>query len=443
MTVETSETSGRSEVLTIGRARSNSIVLDHTNVSSHHARITITDGSMTLEDLGSTNGTSVGTVENKISRRQIQKTDTIFFGSSAYLVSDLLSQARVAPQGSSVGSSSNRSSTGSKKLAAGAAAVVVVLLVVGALAVMRSSGANRDDFAIGQSGEADSESVTAGTASNPDPSNVSSEQRIERSLFVLVVTDPQTKLAFRIGSCFAIDDRHLATTASVVTAMRELQSDGYTDAFLFSPATMSKLAVSAASVHPRYEQARKDARSAQQTYEEIIRRCEVDPPRPEEIEEVEKKLVVAKIRAFEAMEEQAVYDAAVLTAASPLDQWLPGEKRTPQFRPNVKLLVRGLAFDVEDPYFDQQESLEVASLESRFQRMAGIEPGRPTRLIATVDSEHIKSAFVGSPIFTANGNVVGLYARPTPPDAKEAGEEFGNRFDGPLFDRIIECLEHP
>ena len=89
------------------------------------------------------------------------------------------------------------------------------------------------------------------------------------------------------------------------------------------------------------------------------------------------------------------------------------------------------------------ESVEVASLESRFQRMAGIEPGRPTRLIATVDSEHIKSAFVGSPIFTANGNVVGLYARPTPPDAKEAGEEFGNRFDGPLFDRIIECLEHP
>ncbi|MEZ6153880.1 MAG: FHA domain-containing protein [Pirellulaceae bacterium] len=80
------------QVITLGRASDNTIVLTGSNVSQHHARLIRSKGKLVLEDLGSTNGTSVGKVENKISRVAIRPSDTIFFGSTAYRVSALLAQ---------------------------------------------------------------------------------------------------------------------------------------------------------------------------------------------------------------------------------------------------------------------------------------------------------------------------------------------------------------
>lgn len=48
------------EELTLGRAGGCSIVLDEQYVSQVHARVFIRDGSLFVEDLGSTNGTYVG-----------------------------------------------------------------------------------------------------------------------------------------------------------------------------------------------------------------------------------------------------------------------------------------------------------------------------------------------------------------------------------------------
>ncbi|MCC7336483.1 MAG: FHA domain-containing protein [Pirellulaceae bacterium] len=79
-------------VITLGRASDNTIVLTGSNVSQHHARLVRSKDKLVLEDLGSTNGTSVGNVENKISRVAIRPSDTIFFGSTAYRVSALLAQ---------------------------------------------------------------------------------------------------------------------------------------------------------------------------------------------------------------------------------------------------------------------------------------------------------------------------------------------------------------
>src|SRR6056297_3632335 len=87
----------RRQVVTIGRSPDNDIVLNGSNVSSRHARLTISPESMILEDLGSTNGTSVGTVENKVLRTVVEPGDTVFFGSTANPVSDLLLQIEASP----------------------------------------------------------------------------------------------------------------------------------------------------------------------------------------------------------------------------------------------------------------------------------------------------------------------------------------------------------
>ena len=61
----------QSDVISIGRASSNDIVINNMGVSSHHAIITKKEELFYLEDLNSTNGTN-GTFLNsqKISSRQ-------------------------------------------------------------------------------------------------------------------------------------------------------------------------------------------------------------------------------------------------------------------------------------------------------------------------------------------------------------------------------------
>lgn len=69
------------QAVTIGRAPDNDIQLDYPTVSGHHARIITVAGQAFLEDLGSTNGTSLTQPGKRISRAPISSNDVVFFGS--------------------------------------------------------------------------------------------------------------------------------------------------------------------------------------------------------------------------------------------------------------------------------------------------------------------------------------------------------------------------
>jgi ABC-type multidrug transport system ATPase subunit/pSer/pThr/pTyr-binding forkhead associated (FHA) protein/ABC-type multidrug transport system permease subunit len=88
--------SGR-RVITIGRAPDNHAVLDYPMISWYHARLIEEPGGvLTLEDLGSTNGTAVGHAENRIQRTTVTATDAVFFGSFKIRVSRLLEPGKIA-----------------------------------------------------------------------------------------------------------------------------------------------------------------------------------------------------------------------------------------------------------------------------------------------------------------------------------------------------------
>ncbi len=75
----------------IGRLPENDIVLDYPMVSGFHARIlTGTDGHR-LEDLGSTNGTAIGSLRNRITCARLSPGDAVYFGSLRVPASRLLS----------------------------------------------------------------------------------------------------------------------------------------------------------------------------------------------------------------------------------------------------------------------------------------------------------------------------------------------------------------
>ena len=83
--------------ITIGRGHDNDVVLDYPMISWNHARlIEDSGGKLTLEDLHSTNGTSVGHPADRIQRAQVSSEDSVFFGSFKVRVSRLLETEKLA-----------------------------------------------------------------------------------------------------------------------------------------------------------------------------------------------------------------------------------------------------------------------------------------------------------------------------------------------------------
>ena len=72
---------GDRRLVTIGSAPDNDVVLDYPIVSGHHARLVIEGGEARIEDLGSTNGTSVNQPGNRIRSHPLTASDAVFFGS--------------------------------------------------------------------------------------------------------------------------------------------------------------------------------------------------------------------------------------------------------------------------------------------------------------------------------------------------------------------------
>lgn len=92
ITSETGETSSlnlSTDVITIGRRRDNALCLPHLSVSGHHARIIDDAGCLTLEDLGSTNGTHVN--GRPVQRHFLLHSDDIVIGKYQIRYSEIYS----------------------------------------------------------------------------------------------------------------------------------------------------------------------------------------------------------------------------------------------------------------------------------------------------------------------------------------------------------------
>jgi pSer/pThr/pTyr-binding forkhead associated (FHA) protein len=86
--------SPRAVVLSIGREPDNDFVIDLLMVSCHHARVIWNGepGQATIEDLGSSNGTAVGSPDEKITRATFTSSDTIYLGSYAVPAAQILAR---------------------------------------------------------------------------------------------------------------------------------------------------------------------------------------------------------------------------------------------------------------------------------------------------------------------------------------------------------------
>src|SRR6266496_1786217 len=81
-----------SQVLNIGRSPDSDIQLDYPMISWEHARITQVGDQWIIEDLHSSNGTSLNQIDNKIQRSTLEPTDDIYLGSYKISASRILKE---------------------------------------------------------------------------------------------------------------------------------------------------------------------------------------------------------------------------------------------------------------------------------------------------------------------------------------------------------------
>ena len=468
------------QVITIGRASGNTLVIDESNVSSVHAQLTISKDQIVVEDLGSTNGTSVGTIENKINRATVQPGDTLFFGSTAYAVSDLIAksplsaatQVRQTEPPTNPGKPAKpkpvsvNGVNGNSKLpmAIGLAAAGGLLLCLAIWAVIANQNSDSNDLADSDSPSnknsniedvkpdpgTNAESVepdkkVTTPPSDPNPDVVSDADKLSRSLFLVICSDSNGDTAFRVGTAFAIDAKHVATSASVIAVMRDVQKNGFPNAKLYNPQTKSELKIVSSRVHPQYETANTEARLAQQKHDEILEELNSKEPDPAEIEAAKEPLLAARMTAMEALELQTTCDVGVIEVDQPLDHWLAGDDGASSLRPKLKLNVTGFAIDVLDPFFDKKE-IKLSRMPSRVNQVFKWSKNSLQRLAATGSDDQFEYSYLGSPAINEQGQVVAVYSRPIPTDENEESENTNSTgaFDAPLFKRVSECLEkHP
>ena len=86
MAKKTSKPAGspdQTRIVLIGRAAGNDLVLRQPSVSARHARVLVGPDGVWIEDLGSRNGTFVGTPPRRVERERITLHDPLVFGDAA------------------------------------------------------------------------------------------------------------------------------------------------------------------------------------------------------------------------------------------------------------------------------------------------------------------------------------------------------------------------
>jgi pSer/pThr/pTyr-binding forkhead associated (FHA) protein len=453
-------------VIRIGRAPDNDVVLDHANVSAHHARIAIDPSEMTIEDLGSTNGTALNTAENTIQRARLRKEDTLFLGSTSIPVAKLLDGV-LSTDIQSEPAEPSRSRKPTLVLFAVGAVLLVFLLPLG-LRVLSDGDAPQQSTGARDRGQSpvDGQQSSAGTLPThsgevdirPDGLNLPSgevpqakqesstaptaESTPEDALFWVVVANAAGDQAFRVGSAFAVDSRHLVTTAVVIQLMLDEQRDQHPQAWVFSPTRNIKREITASRIHGEFKTAFATGRDAQRQHDAMREKLSSQSLKPQDLDKAKKVLIESWQTAFEAAERLAYFDVGVLEVDPPLETYLPLAPPDVSLRPKLKVRVFGPGFDREDPFLDPQAGLVLPDLNTRVNKLVRYDSSQTNvqRLLVDCDRKQLELCLAGCPIVNAQGRVIAMYGRPTPPTDMSQETFTTDTFDAVLVDRVREML---
>ena len=271
----------------------------------------------------------------------------------------------------------------------------------------------------------------------PHSDAIVGEDLLAESLFVVACANEDRSEAFRLGTAFAVESRHLVTAASVVQLLREYQAGEYPQAIVYHPQRRKSYSIASLHVHPRFLEADAEASSAREEHDAIQARFESSPD-PAQAETVKQKLMELRTRAIKALAQRTTYDIAVieLSEATPARLTLSGSAT--QLRPKQQLEIAAYAIDREDLFFDPEYPIKLHVMAARVDRLDRVAPSVPPMLVAACSQHQLAYNYLGGPVLDARHHVVAVYVRPSPPMGNGNGLELPRAADACLIDRVQE-----
>lgn len=284
---------------------------------------------------------------------------------------------------------------------------------------------------------------------------MSPQERLERSLFAVVVRSAKSEPGLRVGTAWAVSERQLGTSGSLVLFLQQSKSE-------FPIVTVQRVfdgeehPVTTSLVHSECQRKTERMQKLGGQIENARRQLETttaitgsddDPSDAETVDPVSAETLAEKIISLEdqwfvVAEDMIHFDAGLLeTDASVTDDQdgvaLPFTVEKPSRLASVT--IAGAAFAHEQSVLVESSRLPLLNLECTLDSLVAYAGDAIPRLVLQCSPEHIHQNWVGAPVLDSSGQVIGVYSRPTPSLNPETPPD-GNHCDIVSIERVVSLL---
>ncbi len=394
-------------VLRVGRDPDNDVVIDRPTVSGQHARLLVGPDRVTVIDLGSTNGTSLGRPDNRVVRAEVARNDTLFLGSEPFPVSQLLQ-----PQGPS----RPRPSAGLVRHPWAAAVVPVACVLL--LAVWALRGARTDTGRIETSSPGpprENDPIVEERGSTPTVGM----NTAAKGLYSLIVKTHEDEPGLRIGTAWAVGQHQLATCGSLATFL-ERSRDEFPVIQVVGLEAGPTCAVTGWTVHPACASAIVEADRVRDEMlaarEQLAGLDETAPgetaPTAEEIDALTDRILSLEDQWFVLTERMVHHDVALLDVEESLPIVLSMANKPPPRLAAVRLA--GAAFPHDASIVTGTRGFAASEQACSLESLVRAEQAGIPRLLVRCPTDLASENWLGAPLLDEQGEVI---ATLLPPDA--------------------------
>lgn len=284
---------------------------------------------------------------------------------------------------------------------------------------------------------------------------MSPQERLERSLFAVVVRSATSEPGLRVGTAWAVSERQLGTSGSLVLFLQQSKSE-------FPIVTVQRVfdgeehPVTTSIVHSECQRKTERMQKLGAQIENARRQLESatamtgsddDPPDaktvdPESAETLAEKIITLEDQWFVTAEDMIHFDAGLLETAASVtaDQdgiALPFAVAKPSRLASVT--IAGAAFGHDQSVLVESSRLPLLNLECTLESLVAYSGDAIPRLVLKCSPEHIQQNWLGAPVLDSSGQVIGFYSRPTPSLNPETPPD-GNHCDIVSIERVASLL---
>jgi hypothetical protein len=268
-------------------------------------------------------------------------------------------------------------------------------------------------------------------------------EQLQQALFAVVVKSTATEPGLRVGTAWAVADRKLATSGNLVLFLQQ-SADDFPVVLVQSVKDGKQLAVVDSRVHNlcRKHAARIEALGRQ--IDDLRRRFSemtgadddgaVDPksddanqPDAKAVEELTQQILQLEDEWFVSAEDMIHFDVGVLQTTELLTENPNVALKIAEGTPSrlTPATVCGAAFPHDQSIVTEPAALPLRKLPGTVNSLVQKNGDSVALVVLKCAADHVDQNWLGAPVLNSQGEVLGLYSRPTPspnPDLPPTGE---------------------